>query len=160
MVSTLSTRLLDIETKAGSINLPPSAKVKRQEWRKLARAESSSGYSADKESANSNSVTCIEKQRRANSVRMTAKKRKIDELHYQAASARSTLPQVNMLSTRIQTRGPCALPNGSIDINAVKLITVSKNNPYTPDIPAKSVDVFGLSIYSEMIQSSKQFYSI
>jgi len=108
-----------------------------------------SGYSADKESANSNSITCIKKRKRANIAGMTAKKRKVDELHYQAASTRSTLAQGNKLSARFQTRGPCALPHGSIDINIVKLITVSRNNPYAQDIPAKNEDV---SIYPSILK--------
>jgi len=160
MVSPLSTRLFNLEAKASSINLPPFAKLKRQEWQKLARVKRISGYSADKESARSSGIYSMEKQMRANIVGMTAKKRKIDELHYQAATARSTLGRGDNSSTRSQTRRPSALPHGSIDTNAVKLITVSRNNPYTQEIPAKNEDEFDLSIYSEMVQSCKQFYNI
>lgn len=140
MVSQLSSRVLNFEANS------------HHEYR--TRMTRVCGYIADKDSIHSSNTTCVKKQKRAKIVGMTAKKRKIDELHYQAATARSTLARSKKSYKRSLPGSP------SKNMKAVELITVSKTIPYEEEIPTESLDVFDLSIYSQMIQSTKQFYSI
>ena len=115
MVSPLSTRLLNLEAKAGSASYAQFAKnnqISRLEWRQLAQAKSVSGYSADKESIHSNNVTTsVEKEQRAKLIGLASQKRKKDELHYQAASARSTLAQGGHLHKHTLLGSSRALPH-------------------------------------------------
>lgn len=162
MVSELSTRLLNLETKAGSANYTQFAKnnqISRQVWRQLAQAKRVSGYSANKESVHSNSaITSVEKEKRANLIGLASKKRKRDELHYQTASTRYTVTEGGHLCKHGLLGSSRALPHEDIDTKKTKLITVSKDNPY--EEKTKKVDVYDPSIYAEMVQSSKQFYSL
>jgi len=164
MVSPLSTRLFNLEATASSMNYPQFAKnnqMSRQGWHQLAHAKRKrlSGYSADKESVHSKSaITSVEKEKRANLIGLASKKRKKDELHYQAVSARSTLAQGGYLYKRSLLGTSRALLHEGIDMKATKLITVSKDNPY--EEKSEKVNAYDLSIYSEMVQSSKQFYSL
>jgi hypothetical protein len=162
MVSPLSTRLFNLEAKANSVNYPQFMKnnqISRQGWHQMAQAKRVSGYSADKESVQSNSViTSTEKENRAKSIGLTSKKRKNDELHYQAASARSTLTQGGHLHKRSLLGSSRAFPHEGIDTKRAKLIIVSRDNPY--EEKTEMVDVYDPSIYSEMVESSKHFYSL
>ena len=68
MVSPLSSRILNLEAKAGSVNCPPFVSLKhntRQEWHRFTREKRVSGYSADKESTQSGVSASAAKQKRA-----------------------------------------------------------------------------------------------
>lgn len=155
MVSPLSTRLFNLEAKANSDNYHQFIR----NFHQLAHAKRVSGYSADKESVQSNSaITSTEKENRAKSIGLASKKRKNDELHHQAASARSTLAQGGHLHKRSLQGSSRAFPQKGIDMKRAKLITVSRDNPY--EEKTEKVDVYDPSIYSEMVESSKHFYSL
>jgi len=148
MVSQLSSRILNIDS--------PNS-----HYRFCARVMSpDSGYAADKESGYSSGISSsVSKTPQQTTTRapktVGTKKRKMDELHYLAATARSSCvaPRLSKKSYKRSLAG--------INRDSVELVTVSRRNPYEDDIqPSKNLDVFDLSIYSEMVQSSKQFYSI
>jgi hypothetical protein len=161
MVSPLSTRLFNIEGKTGSSNYPhfiKNNKISRQ-GHQLVQIKRVSGYSADKENGQPNSsTTSVEKEKRAKLIGMASRKRKKDELHYQAATACSTLAQGGHLYKRSRLVSFRTLPDEGIDTKRTKLISVSRGNPY--EEMTEKVDVYDLSIYSEMVQSCKQFYSL
>jgi len=153
MVSPLSFRMLNFDAKANSVSLPFTNvnQNSRGEWQQFAQVKRFSGYSADKESLRS--ITSVTKQK-------TSKKRQIDKVHYQAGSAHSNLVRGGDTYKRSLQGSPCTHSRGILNTNAVKLITSSKNTPFKEEISMKYSDVLDLSAYSEMVQSSKKFYSI
>lgn len=82
--------------------------------------------------------------------RITSKKRKINETHYGPASDSSFLVPESKDSLGSILDICRALPRRSIAKKIEKLNTTAED----------TLDMFNLSVYSEMVQSSKHFYSI
>lgn len=138
MVSPLSSRILDLEAKAKSINCPQfqeAAQIKKDSSAFVQKTEEFVG--------------------------LDAKKRKIEELNYQAANVHADLARAKIQhESNPAERKLRAFPHGSANINEVKLINVSKNTPYVEEVTTNSSELFNVSVFSDLIRSSEQFYSI
>jgi hypothetical protein len=123
MVPPLSSRILNIEAKATinpfiTINPLPFDHVVRKRV---------SGYSADRESPEEEDVS-ESKQNRAHQVEVNAKRRRIDELIFQAINIKADLERVGI--HYVPTTRPHFHGHGNVDMSTVKLVTVSKSRPY------------------------------
>jgi len=167
MVSPLSSRIINLEAKA-KINKdfkPPSHhKMHKPPWQLESRRKRISGYIADRESPTE--VIQTEKQMRANQIETNVKKRKVEELNFQAHNVKKDLAIAGMkYSPRSR-----ALPIGSIDMSNVELVTASN---YVSDITpspsegsptnntsyvAPSSSFENMSTYVSLIEATKIFY--
>jgi hypothetical protein len=127
MVSPLSSRIINLEAKAKIKNdyKAPRFSASKLPWQLESRRQRISGYTADREG--STQVVTTEKQIRANQVEASAKKRKVEELNFQAHNVKKDLANADM------TYAPRsrALPAGAIDMSNVELVMASK---YVSDI--------------------------
>ena len=154
MVSPLSSRIFNLEAKAkiksstassvssGSVKIP---------WHIENRRKRISGYTADGESR-SQSVNA-EKQLRADLVEATAKKRKIEEINFQAYNVKNDLAKARIeYSPRSR-----ALPVGTIDMSKVELIMSSKYNP--ENRKDTGVVEYNFDTLTSMICATRNFYN-
>jgi hypothetical protein len=127
MVSPLSSRIINLEAKAKIKKDYKASRFNASKlpWQLESRRQRISGYTADREG--STQVVTTEKQIRANLVEASAKKRKIEELNFQAHNVKKDLANADM------TYAPRsrALPAGVIDMSNVELVMASK---YVSDI--------------------------
>jgi hypothetical protein len=172
MVSPLSSRILNAEAQAKiaiyypPVNNPLAVNV-IEDWQQRAKSNKRvSGYSADRSDHEilPSRFCSLDKAVRAQQVGNHAKRRRTEEASFQAFNARSDLANsgVNCLPGLIGRSR--ALPHGSFNMNEVKLIVVSRNNPYEDDIePIESVnktnDISSNEDYMQLISCSQHFYT-
>ena len=164
MVSPLSSRILNLEAKA-KINreiihapLPPTA---GRTWiRSNSKSKRVSGYSADRESASVSVPIQYEKQKRVDQVEAQAKRRKIDELNFQAANVREDLKESGIQCRPGLFGRSRALPIGSVDMSTVKLIVRSKGQPCHEAVSRKLPpdEVPSTETYSDLLIACQSFY--
>lgn len=135
MVSPLSSRILNAEAKANikggnTCYRPLLSKSVMESWQRQ-RKRGISGYSADRDTASSPlSVQCsFKKQMRTNIVEAQAKRRRTEELNYQAFNVKNDLSTAGVSSLPFLGRQK-ALPPGSVDMSRVELIIATKDSPY------------------------------
>jgi len=138
MVSPLSSRILNAEAKAnikGGHNTcyrPLLSQSVMESWERQ-RKRGISGYSADRERDNASSplsVQCsFQKRMRTNIVEAQAKRRRTEELNYQAYNVKNDLSTAGVSSLPFLGRQK-ALPPGSVDMSSVELIIATKDSPY------------------------------
>jgi len=152
MVSPLSSRILNLEAKAKSINcplLPSFDRSSRKIWNKdSTQVKRANDHSTGGESSCFN-VTSVGRSKRTERVKSHTKKRNIDELDNNIDK------HVLYSSAMIRSRN---LPHRSKD--TVRLITVSRDTPYIEEITATRTELFDISVYSDLVQLSEQFYRI
>ena len=150
MVSPLSSRILDLEAKAKSINCP-------QVWSDV-QVKKESVNPSDKTCSSTSGASILDQKKTGESVGFHAKKRKIEEMNYLAANVHADLARANI------THAPCVapqkslLPNGSN--NTVQLINVSRKTPYIEEFLPKTSDLSNVTVFSELVRLSEQFYCI
>ena len=151
MVSPLSSRILNLEAKAKiNIRAPVTHNTKR-----------TSGYSADKESTKTSEDIQPKKQDRVNQVESQAKKRKLEELNFQAANAREDLRQNGIQCLPGLIGRSRALPVGAVDMSTVKLIVRSKGQPCHEAITETSLEeIPSGNTYDDLLNACKSFYEI
>ena len=150
MVSPLSSRILNLEAKAKiNIRAPVPHNPKR-----------TSGYSADKESTKTSEVVQAQKQDRVNQVESQAKKRRLEELNFQAANARDDLRQNGIQCLPGLIGRSRALPLGTVDMSTVKLIVRSKGQPCHEAVATKAPleETPSTNTYHELLDACKSFY--
>ena len=166
MVSPLSSRILNLEAKAKISRdiihapLPPTAD---RAWaRGNLKTKRVSGYSADRESQRPSPPIQSAKQKRVNHVETQAKKRRIDELNFQAANVREDLKESGIQCLPGLFGRSRALPVGSVDMSSVKLVVRSKGQPCheatSSKLPADQVPC--TNTYSDLLYACQSFYKI
>lgn len=137
MVSPLSSRILNAEAKANikggnTCYRPLLSQSVMESWERQ-RKRGISGYSADRERDTASSplsVQCsFQKQMRTNIVEAQAKRRRTEELNYQAFNVKNDLSTAGVSSLPFLGRQK-ALPPGSVDMSRVELIIATKDSPY------------------------------
>ncbi len=156
MVSPLSSRIYNLEAKAKIKNRKHLNNVTHSlPWQLESRTKRISGYTADRESPSV--VVNFKKQNRADVTEAFAKKRKIEELNFQAYNVKNDLENAGV---DFVPRSK-ALPEGFIDMSGVTLIksseyTGTRNAPQTSDFYESAYELMvGLET---MIKSSEEFY--
>ena len=181
MVSPLSSRILNAEAKAninGSstyAHMPLTANV-IEDWQRRANAKKRvSGYSADRSDHGSllTGVSSLDsKAIRANQIEQHAKRRRTEEASFQAFNARNDLAKAEVQCLHGLIGTSRALPHGSVNMDRVKLVVVSRDKPYNYESDLEG-DIQGdvevveknnnVSLYEDYIQllcCSQHFYTI
>ena len=121
MVSPISSRIYNLEAKARIKSHFKTNVNNNLPWQIENRTKKISGYTADRESSPALFVNA-EKNLRAEQVEAFAKKRKIEELNYQAYNAKNDLVNAGIEFVPKSK----ALLEGTIDMKNVELVMSSK----------------------------------
>lgn len=101
-------------------------------------------------------------KKRVNHVETQAKKRRIDELNFQAANVREDLKESGIQCLPGLFGRSRALPVGSVDMSSVKLVVRSKGQPCheatSSKLPADQVPC--TNTYSDLLYACQSFYKI
>lgn len=175
MVSPLSSRIMNAEAKANingrSKYRPLTANNVIGEWQIRGRKRVS-GYTADRSESPPASLYCIDKEigpkeMRARQVENLAKRRKTEEANFQAFNVKHDLAKAGVQSLPgLRSR---ALPRGSVNMDNVTLVCVSKESPYPGDEFVDDEDdtkrtcqpqlQHGVEEYLELLKQAQHFYT-
>jgi hypothetical protein len=160
MVSPLSSRIYNLEAKARIKNFKHLSKIPEATlpWQIENRTKRISGYIADRESPSV--VVNAEKQNRADMTEAHAKKRKNEELNFQAYNVKNDLASAGV---DFVPRSK-ALPEGSIDMSGVTHIMSSQYTESETDKCESNPDLCKTSYelstdYCNLVEASKVFYN-
>lgn len=134
MVSPLSSRILNAEAKANINGSPfpyrPLTKNVMESWQRQKKRVS--GYSADCDMKNppASTLCSLDKQVRAHQVEISAKRRRIEELNFQASNVREDLARAGIHCLPGLIGRSHALPHNSVDMDKVRLVTNSSKSPF------------------------------
>lgn len=162
MVSPLSSRIYNLEAKVKIKNcklLQTNNQNLHVPWQIESRTKRISGYTADRESEEEQ--VNEQKQHRSEQVEAEAKKRKVEELSFQAHNVKNDLANAGVESFVPKSK---AFPKGSIDMSNVELIMSSQYSSVKAqktDCEFNQIFLFPedlKSTYIEMVEASKEFY--
>ena len=158
MVSPISSRIYNLEAKARIKSHFKTNVNNNLPWQIENRTKKISGYTADRESSPALFVNA-EKNLRAEQVEAFAKKRKIEELNYQAYNAKNDLVNAGIEFVPKSK----ALLEGTIDMKNVELVMSSKyRRNYSSNIQNHSIrDTYFFEMMNDCVglfEISKDFY--
>ncbi len=178
MVSPLSSRIMNAEAKAninGASKYRPLTANVIGEWQRRAQKRVS-GYTADRSEGESPPASLYSldkemgaKEMRAQQVESLAKRRRTEEANFQAFNVKNDLSKAGLNLPVLRSR---ALLRGSVNMDSVKLIRVTKESPHSleelldpqPALTCSSArDRLQHDIeehdYSDLLKQAQQFYT-